>query len=283
MVQFKCLGFRVHPSDVLGPSIPGPIVLLVDCPTQYHMCELLSLQSLSRFYEDSCQTENAKKVNCIIHLGPSSVTNTVDYQNWMEVFGTTQHIMAGHDNKNMEIPILKGSSRISSCLNFVCPQLFPSFGFWPVEPATDVDLEENKSTSSQTCESVTAAKLKIAWIVNLVVAKSERTTTTLDKVTFEDSMKDEAIARNHSTTKEAIAVGTSAGAYRIISTHFSQRYPKIPVFDEDDMRKTCIAFDLMSVNLADLPVLPKVLPHLKLLYRDEMVVEELDEVQEAVV
>lgn len=87
----------VHPSDVLGPSIPGPIVLLVDCPTQYHMCELLSLQSLSRFYEDSCQTENAKKVNCIIHLGPSSVTNTVDYQNWMEVFGTTQHIMAGHD------------------------------------------------------------------------------------------------------------------------------------------------------------------------------------------
>ncbi|KQK03434.2 hypothetical protein BRADI_2g07852v3 [Brachypodium distachyon] len=527
----------VHPSDVLGPSIPGPIVLLVDCPTQYHMCELLSLQSLSRFYEDSCQTENAKKVNCIIHLGPSSVTNTVDYQNWMEVFGTTQHIMAGHDNKNMEIPILKGSSRISSCLNFVCPQLFPSFGFWPVEPATDVDLEENKSTSSQTCESVTAAKLKFhlrpyaqlgldrasipslctyedivdeliseipeikevpeqirkfwqsnleqkstipplskhklmveePWInqnsclpgvldeqknsdkfqdgsslresgwrkrpkgnpetpycvenatredmeitflgtgssqpskyrnvssiyINLfarggmlldcgegtlgqlkrrfgvsgadeavkclrciwishihadhrtgvphkpllvivpkqllrflnaystledldmqfldcrqtlkpsilysvpvvhcpwafgVVLRAKERVSSAGKaipgwkvVTFEDSMKDEAIARNHSTTKEAIAVGTSAGAYRIISTHFSQRYPKIPVFDEDDMRKTCIAFDLMSVNLADLPVLPKVLPHLKLLYRDEMVVEELDEVQEAVV
>ncbi|XP_047045825.1 uncharacterized protein LOC124650330 [Lolium rigidum] len=41
------------------------------------------------------------------------------------------------------------------------------------------------------------------------------------KATFEDSMKDEAIARNHSTTKEAIAVGTSAGAYRIILTHFT--------------------------------------------------------------
>lgn len=103
------------------------------------------------------------------------------------------------------------------------------------------------------------------------------------QATFEDSMKDEAIARNHSTTKEAIAVGTSAGAYRIILTHFSQRYPKIPVFDEDDMHKTCIAFDLMSVNLADLPVLPKVLPHLKLLFKDEMVVEESDEVLEAVV
>jgi ribonuclease Z len=92
-------------------------------------------------------------------------------------------------------------------------------------------------------------------------------------------MKDEAIARNHSTTKEAIEVGTSAGAYQIILTHFSQRYSKIPVIDEIDREKTCIAFDLMRVNLADLPVLPKVLPHLKVLFKDELVV---DEIQDAV-
>uniref|UniRef100_A0A453EIJ9 ribonuclease Z n=1 Tax=Aegilops tauschii subsp. strangulata TaxID=200361 RepID=A0A453EIJ9_AEGTS len=611
-------GRMVHPSEVLDPPIPGPIVLLVDCPTQYHMHELFLLQSLSRFYEDSsCQTENAKKVNCIIHLGPSSVTNTVDYQNWMKSFGTTQHIMAGHENKNMEVPILKGSARISSRLNFVCPQLFPSSGFWPVEPANGIDLEKNKSTSFQACESVAAANLlkfrlrpyaqlgldrasipslfsyeeivdeliseipeikevpeqiskfwqssvdqknalapagkhmlneqgnlakfqddsslresvwrkrpkgnsetpccvenatredmeitflgtgssqpskyrnvssiyinlfarggmlldcgegtlgqlkrrfgvsgadeavknlRCIWISHIhadhhtglarvlalrskllngvphkpllvigpkqllrflnaystledldmqfldcrqtlkpsveellgdnatesattqlentmfapgsrmenynkkpsspkdttalanlkevlhesgleilysvpvvhcaqafgvvlrakekvssagkaipgwkvvysgdtrpcpaLVDASRDATVLIHEATFEDSMKDEAIARNHSTTKEAIAVGTSAGAYRIILTHFSQRYPKIPVFDEEDMHKTCIAFDLMSVNLADLPVLPKVLPHLKLLFKDEMVVEESDEVLEAVV
>jgi len=103
------------------------------------------------------------------------------------------------------------------------------------------------------------------------------------QATFEDSMKDEAIARNHSTTKEAIEVGTSAGAYRIILTHFSQRYPKIPVIDEVDMEKTCIAFDLMSVNLADLPVVPKVLPNLKVLFKDELAVDEADEIQEAAV
>lgn len=91
-------------------------------------------------------------------------------------------------------------------------------------------------------------------------------------------MVDEAIARNHSTTKEAVEVGDSAGAYRIILTHFSQRYPKIPVFNEDHMHKTCIAFDLMSVNLADLHVLPRVLPYLKLLFRDEMIVDESDDV-----
>lgn len=94
-------------------------------------------------------------------------------------------------------------------------------------------------------------------------------------------MVDEAIARNHSTTKEAIEVGNSAGVFRIILTHFSQRYPKIPVFDDTHMHKTCIGFDMMSINIADLPVLPKVLPYLKLLFRNEMIIDESDEVVDA--
>ncbi|RCV23450.1 hypothetical protein SETIT_5G007100v2 [Setaria italica] len=606
-VQSDKFDEMVHPSDVLGPSIPGPTVLLVDCPTQYHMPELFSLQSLSCFYEDSSDpTKSGKTVNCIIHLGPSSVTKAVDYQNWMKKFGATQHIMAGHEIKNMEIPILKGSARISSRLNFVCPQLFPSSGFWSVEPANDV-MENDKRTSSEICGSVFAQNLlkfhlrpyaqlgldsasipslftykdiveelvseipevrevpeqvhkfwqnnvnykntlmveepwinqksdklddgtifqkhprdnqeipccvedatredmeitflgtgssqpskyrnvssiyinlfarggilldcgegtlgqlkrrfgvngadeavknlRCIWISHIhadhhtglarvlalrskllkgmphkpllvigprplerflnaystledldmqfldcrhtlkpsveaflsenvtgsatpqlentmfapgsrmenynrkpasprdttalanfkevllesgleilysvpvvhcpqafgvvlramekvnsagkvipgwkvvysgdtrpcpaLIDASRDATVLIHEATFEDSMKDEAIARNHSTTKEAIEVGTSAGAYRIILTHFSQRYPKIPVIDEVDMEKTCIAFDLMSVNLVDLPVLPKVLPHLKVLFKDELVVEEADEIQEA--
>ena len=43
------------------------------------------------------------------------------------------------------------------------------------------------------------------------------------------------------------------------------------------MRNTCIAFDLMSVNVADLPVLPKVLPYLKVLFRNEMILDEQDD------
>ncbi|XP_066400748.1 tRNase Z TRZ3, mitochondrial [Miscanthus floridulus] len=616
-VQSDQFDEMVHPSDVLGPSIPGPTVLLVDCPTQYHMPELFSLQPLSCFYEDSPE-QSGKKVNCIIHLGPSSVTRSVDYQNWMKKFGATQHIMAGHEIKNMEIPILKGSARISSRLNFVCPQLFPSSGFWSVQPPNDV-TENDKNASLEACGSVSAQNLlkfhlrpyaqlgldrasipnlftykdivqelvseipevsevpvqvrkfwqnvndkntlpptgnrmveepwinqksdklddgtpfqEIVWgkhprdsqeipccvedatredmeitflgtgssqpskyrnvssiyinlfarggilldcgegtlgqlkrrfgvngvdeavkglrciwishihadhhtglarilalrskllrgmphkpllvigprplerflnaystledldmqfldcrhtlkssveaflsendtesaipqlentmfapgsrmenynrkpasprdttaLVNFkevlqesgleilysvpvlhcpqafgvvframektnsagkvipgwkfvysgdtrpcpaLIDASRDATVLIHEATFEDSMKDEAIARNHSTTKEAIEVGTLAGAYRIILTHFSQRYPKIPVIDEVDMEKTCIAFDLMSVNLADLPVVPKVLPHLKVLFKDELVVDETDEIQEAAV
>ena len=98
------------------------------------------------------------------------------------------------------------------------------------------------------------------------------------KATFEDGMIEEAITKNHSTTQEAVEVGDSAGVYRIILTHFSQRYPKIPVFDDEAHgHNTCIAFDLMSVNLADLPLLPKVVPFVKLLFRDEMIFDECDD------
>ncbi|XP_075664167.1 tRNase Z TRZ3, mitochondrial isoform X2 [Castanea sativa] len=111
-----------------------------------------------------------------------------------------------------------------------------------------------------------------------LIEASRGATVLIHEATFEDGMVDEAIARNHSTTMEAIEVGDSAGAYRIILTHFSQRYPKIPIFDETHMHKTCIAFDMMSVNIADLPVLPKVLPYLKLLFKNEMIVDESEDI-----
>jgi len=39
----------------------------------------------------------------------------------------------------------------------------------------------------------------------------------------------QAVSKRHSTTEEALQVAASMGAYRTILTHFSQRYPKIPV------------------------------------------------------
>ncbi|KAG5229169.1 zinc phosphodiesterase ELAC protein [Salix suchowensis] len=608
----------VLPSDVMDPSVPGPIVLLVDCPTESHVQELLSTESLNSYYVDFSgnPTQIGKTVNCIIHLSPASVTRSPTYQKWMKKFGSAQHIMAGHEMKNVEIPILKSSARIAARLNYLCPQFFPAPGFWSL---TDLNnsrpdsifsgegcvskLYENTSAEnllkftlrphanlgfdksnipslmapseiinellSEIPEIVDAAqhvrefwsgpggleadinvfqgdkvieepwleentlpsclenirrddlevvllgtgssqpskyrnvtsiyinlfskgsllldcgegtlgqlkrrygvegadnavrKLRCIWISHIhadhhtglarilalrrdllkgmtrepilvvgpwqlkkfldayqiledldmqfidcrstteaswvafedeskskkddmslsspndfaeiknstvntesnlfargsrmqsywkrpgnpvdngmvfpslkrlkevlseaglealisfpvvhcpqafgialkaterintvgkaiqgwkivysgdtrpcpeLVEASRGATILIHEATFEDALVEEAIARNHSTTEEAIEVGNSAGAYRIILTHFSQRYPKIPVFDDTHMHKTCIAFDMMSVNIADLPVLPRVLPYLKMLFRNEMVVDESDDV-----
>ncbi|CAH9095462.1 unnamed protein product [Cuscuta europaea] len=587
----------IHPSDVMGPSVPGPIVLIVDCPTMYHLEELYSIESLAPYYSNKSpiSEENCKLVNCVVHLSPSTVTTTSMYQQWMSRFGGAQHIMAGHELKNIEIPILKASARVATRLNYLSPQLFPAPGFWSLKqlnglppssifasegslphadgiisaenllkfhlrPYSQLGLDrscvpnltsppeiiseliseipeiENASQhitqlwhgggnrdvneepclegikrddmeivllgtgSSQPskyrnvssifinlfskggilldcgegtlgqlkrrygiegadeavkslrciwishihadhhtglarilalrrnllkdvphkplivigprqlkrfldayqrledldmqfldCRNTTESSLKafeshngISQVPNgleenvqngnatgelnqggvdsslfvkgspmqsywkrpgspvdssltfpilrnlnevlseagleglisfpvihcplaygVVLRAAERTisvgkripgwkivysgdtrpcpdlieasrgaTVLIHEATFEDGMLEEAIARNHSTTKEAVETGDTAGAYRVILTHFSQRYPKIPVFDESHMHKTCIAFDLMSINAADLPVVPTVLPYLKLLFRDELVAED---------
>ncbi len=49
-------------------------------------------------------------------------------------------------------------------------------------------------------------------------------------------------------------------AHRILLTHFSQRYPKIPTLDFEAVLRTCIVFDLMSVAFSQLPWLPQLLP-----------------------
>ena len=64
-----------------------------------------------------------------------------------------------------------------------------------------------------------------------VVAAAEGATLLVHEATFEDELADEAEAKNHCTTTEAIGVAARAGAFRTILTHFSQRYPKIPVID----------------------------------------------------
>ncbi|KAF8388935.1 hypothetical protein HHK36_025618 [Tetracentron sinense] len=154
----------VHPSDVLGPSVPGPIVLIVDCPTHSHLDELLSIQSLSSYYADFVdhRPDSVKSVNCIIHLSPASVVMTPDYQKWMKRFGGAQHIMAGHEMKNVEVPILKSSARIAARLNYLCPQFFPAPGFWSLQHLNNLAADPIASSEGpvpKQCESVSAENL----------------------------------------------------------------------------------------------------------------------------
>ncbi|KAG2496087.1 hypothetical protein HYH03_005690 [Edaphochlamys debaryana] len=87
------------------------------------------------------------------------------------------------------------------------------------------------------------------------------------EATFEESMGDEARAKKHSTTAEAVAVGEKALAYRTLLTHFSTRYPTLPELDLGPHPSVGVAMDLQSVNLADLPWLPRLVRPLGLLFK----------------
>lgn len=53
-------------------------------------------------------------------------------------------------------------------------------------------------------------------------------TVLVHEATFDDEMQGDAKAKKHSTMSEAIGVASAMGAKRLILTHFSQRYQKLP-------------------------------------------------------
>lgn len=61
------------------------------------------------------------------------------------------------------------------------------------------------------------------------------------------------------------------GAPYLLMNHFSQRYPRVPVFDHTASRiGVSVAFDFMSVTLATLPLMthPATLDCLRAIYRE---------------
>jgi len=57
-------------------------------------------------------------------------------------------------------------------------------------------------------------------------------TVLLHEATFDDELQGDAKAKRHSTTSEALGVGLAMKAKRVVLTHFSQRYSKIPVMSD---------------------------------------------------
>ncbi len=74
-----------------------------------------------------------------------------------------------------------------------------------------------------------------------------------------------------------LVVAPQAGAYRVILTHFSTRYPTMPAVDVSAHPHMSVACDFMSVNLADLAWLPRLTPCLEELFKREQAGWELEE------
>ncbi|KAI0115037.1 hypothetical protein F4814DRAFT_418018 [Daldinia grandis] len=108
------------------------------------------------------------------------------------------------------------------------------------------------------------------------------TTLLIHESTFDDELQGDAIAKRHSTMSEAIDVGRRMGARRVLLTHFSQRYQKIPIMEENleihaDVEQSkkaeldvvvLVAFDYMRVKLGDFRKAQAFLPTLQKLLED---------------
>lgn len=107
-------------------------------------------------------------------------------------------------------------------------------------------------------------------------------TILLHEATFDDELIAEAVSKRHSTTSEALKAGRDMGARGVVLTHFSQRYPKLPVLSgsvEEGM-EVVLAFDFCRVRVGDMGRFEGFLPALMELYKDEEGAEKDEEWEE---
>lgn len=74
-------------------------------------------------------------------------------------------------------------------------------------------------------------------------------TVLIHEATFDDEMQHDAKAKKHSTTSEAIGIGSQMEAKAVVLTHFSQRYQTMPVLQTIDDRREDPALDVTKTAM----------------------------------
>lgn len=92
----------------------------------------------------------------------------------------------------------------------------------------------------------------------------------IHEATFENGMEEDAVLKRHSTVGEAIRISSKMNAKALVLTHFSQRYPKIPLLEDEDHHEkripVVVAFDFMRLTPDSLQLASQLVPALRLLY-----------------
>ncbi|POS87255.1 hypothetical protein EPUL_002021 [Erysiphe pulchra] len=96
-------------------------------------------------------------------------------------------------------------------------------------------------------------------------------TLLIHEATFDDELRNDAIVKKHSTTSEALEIGKKMNARRILLTHFSQRYQKIPIMNDNKGKDqvAIVAFDYMRIKIEDFAKMEALKPALIKLYEEK--------------
>lgn len=112
-------------------------------------------------------------------------------------------------------------------------------------PPCDLNLTDIQAVPVQHCHGARAVSVtlpsgfKVSYSGDCRPSKSfekigRDSTLVIHEATFDDELVGDAVAKNHSTTSEALGVAQGMRAWGCVLTHFSQRYQKVPVLERED-------------------------------------------------
>uniref|UniRef100_A0AAX7UXF1 Zinc phosphodiesterase ELAC protein 2 n=1 Tax=Astatotilapia calliptera TaxID=8154 RepID=A0AAX7UXF1_ASTCA len=125
-------GKEIRPEQVCTPTDPGPVFIMVECPSEEFLGALCTNQQLGRYQTGGTEDPAA----LVVHMTPESVLKTDQYKKWMERFpSTTEHLIL--NEHACTIHNIR-SHKIQAQLNMIHPEIFPQLKAYKPQAALHV-------------------------------------------------------------------------------------------------------------------------------------------------
>ncbi|KAM6904781.1 zinc phosphodiesterase ELAC protein 2 [Xenentodon cancila] len=112
-------GKEIRPEQVCTPTDPGPVFVVLECPSEEFVGAVCANQQLRRYQTDGAEDSAV----LVVHMTPESVLQTDQYKEWMERFpSTTEHLIL---NEQVSTVHNVRSHKIQTQLNMIHPEVFP--------------------------------------------------------------------------------------------------------------------------------------------------------------
>ncbi|KYR01734.1 hypothetical protein DLAC_01745 [Tieghemostelium lacteum] len=111
-------GNTVSPSDVLSPTIVGPVFMVLVCPSVEYLDQLVSNPLVNSY-------KTSERSGCIVHMIPEDILSTDKYMQFVNEFPDSkwQHIVLNQGSTYHEFTLKSG--QLMNGLSEVSPMFFP--------------------------------------------------------------------------------------------------------------------------------------------------------------
>ncbi|XP_061433052.1 zinc phosphodiesterase ELAC protein 2 [Lethenteron reissneri] len=161
-------GREIRPEEVLTPSDPGPMFLVVECPDASFVSPVTSNAALHRYQAGGDQS----RLSLVVHMAPDHVVCHPLYQDWMQRFGdSTEHLLL---NERTESLHHLRSLQIQTQLHLVHPRVFPTLhGPGPSPTASEKRPDFKLPLVMGECLLKYQLRPKVTWQRNLLPVLDE--------------------------------------------------------------------------------------------------------------
>uniref|UniRef100_A0A3Q3MPY6 Zinc phosphodiesterase ELAC protein 2 n=1 Tax=Mastacembelus armatus TaxID=205130 RepID=A0A3Q3MPY6_9TELE len=121
-------GKEIRPEQVCTPTDPGPVFIVVECPSEEFVKAVSTNQQLRRYQTGG--TEDPAVL--VVHMTPESVLKMDQYKEWMKRFpSSTEHLILNEHTCSVHNV---RSHKIQAQLNMIHPEIFPELKCYRTKP-----------------------------------------------------------------------------------------------------------------------------------------------------